>query len=148
MLKEKQEKLARRMSRKEKARKLKEPRASVTDAQARVMKMHEEIERAAQEGVTLYVPPKSPRQREKFGSAYEPRAADSQVINDWRQRMGSAAGKEIYQQRAATVETANANLKQHGLAQMTVRGLKKARCVALWCALAYNLTLFGQALIG
>jgi hypothetical protein len=110
--------------------------------------VNEEIERAAAAGVTLYVPPKSPRDPEKFGSEYEPRAADSQVINDWRQRMGSPQGKQIYKQRAATVETANANLKQHGLVQMTVRGLKKARCIALWCALAYNLTLLGDALIG
>lgn len=108
----------------------------------------EEIERAAAEGVTLYVPPKSPRNPEKFGSEYEPRDRDSQIVNDWRTRMGSAAGKAIYRQRAATVETANANLKQHGLVQMTVRGLKKARCIALWCALAYNLTLLGGALIG
>jgi transposase len=210
-LEAKQEKLAKRMSKKEQAKKLKEPRASATDAEARVMKMpnggfnpavnvqlavdtdsraivgvdvsgsgadagqsepmreqveqrtglnveehlidggylvNEEIERAAAAGVTLYVPPKSPRKREKFGSEYEPRAADSQVINDWRQRMGSPQGKQIYKQRAATVETANANLKQHGLVQMTVRGLKKARCIALWCALAYNLTLLGGALIG
>jgi transposase len=211
-LKERQEKLAERMSRRERATKLKEPRASATDAEARVMKMpdggfrpavnvqlavdtesraivgveasgsgadagqaepmraqveqrtgqsvaehlldggylvNDEIERAAEAGVTLYVPPKSPRDPERYGSEYEPRAADSRVINDWRERMGSPSGRAVYKQRAATVETANANLKQHGLVpQMTVRGLGKARCVALWCALAYNLTLFGEALIG
>jgi transposase len=210
-LQKRQDELAKRMSKKEKATKLKEPRASVTDASARVMKMPnggfnpavnvqlavdtdsraivgveaggsgadagqsepmraqverrtgqrveehlidggylvmEEIGRAAAQGVTLYVPPKPPRDPGKFGSEYEPRDRDSQVINDWRKRMGSDEGKEIYKQRAATVETANANLKQHGLVQMTVRGLNKARCVALWCALAYNLTLFGRALIG
>jgi hypothetical protein len=30
--------------------------------------------------------------------------------------------------------------------QLAVRGLTKAKCVALWCALAYNLLHFGAAL--
>jgi hypothetical protein len=30
---------------------------------------------------------------------------------------------------------------------MTVRGLNKAKCVALWCALAYNLMHFAAALL-
>ena len=61
--------------------------------------------------------------------------------------MGTEAGKRVYRERAATVETVNADLKAHrGLVQLTVRGLRKARCVALWCALAYNLMHFGAAL--
>jgi hypothetical protein len=41
----------------------------------------------------------------------------------------------------------DADLKQHrGLMQLTVRGLAKAKCVALWCALAYNLMHFGPVL--
>ncbi len=31
-----------------------------------------------------------------------------------------------------------------GLTQITVRGLHKARCVALWCALAYNVMHFAR----
>jgi hypothetical protein len=66
-----------------------------------------------------------------------------------RQRMRGEEGKSIYRQRAATSETVNADLKEHrGLVQLTVRGLAKARCVALWCALAYNLMHFGAALAG
>jgi hypothetical protein len=62
--------------------------------------------------------------------------------------MSAETGKEIYRQRAATSETVNADLRSYrGLTQITVRGLKKARCVALWCALAYNLMHFGQALL-
>ena len=62
--------------------------------------------------------------------------------------MGSAEGKEIYKQRASTSETVNADLRCHrGLVPMTVRGLKKARCVVLWCALAYNRMHFGAALL-
>jgi len=63
--------------------------------------------------------------------------------------MSSAAGKQIYKQRAATGERVNADLRSYrGLAQITVRGLAKAQCVALWCALAHNLMHFGHALLG
>ncbi len=51
--------------------------------------------------------------------------------------MGSEEGKKIYLQRAATSETANAELRTYReLAPLTVRGLNKIKCVALWCALA------------
>jgi transposase len=212
-LEARQQKLAKRVSKKDQAQgKLREPRASTTDAEARVMKMpdggfrpamnvqlavdtqsrcivgvevinagvdtdqlepmrqqvesrtgqkvHEhladggyltfnDLDNAAGQNVTLYVPPKPPRDPAKFGSEYEPRDSDSDAVNQWRQRMGSDEAKEIYKQRAATIETVNADLKTHrGLVQLTVRGLKKAKCVALWCALAYNLMHFGVHLIG
>ena len=209
-LQERQDRLAKRMSQKQKQKQLKEPRASTSDEEARPMKMsnggfnpavnvqvaidtysrvivgvdvtnagvdsdqaepmrrqvqertgrkverhlvdggylvHEQIERAAAEGVELFVPPKPPRDPEKYGSEYEPRPRDSHAINDWRARMGTEAAKEIYKQRAATVETANAHLKAHGMKSMLVRGLKKTKCVALWCALAYNVMLFANHLI-
>jgi len=110
--------------------------------------VHEEIERAAEQGVTLFVPPKPPRDPQKYGSEFQPRPADGRAINDWRVHMGGEAAKEIYKQRAATVETVNAHLKQHGMQAMLVRGLKKTRCVAPWCALAYNVMRFARNLIG
>jgi hypothetical protein len=210
-LEARQQQLAKRKSQKEK-QKLKEPRASTTDADARVMKMpdggfrpalnvqiasdtssraivgidvinagvdsgqlepmrrqvqtrsgakvrehladggyltFEDVDRAAEQDVTLYVPPKPPRDPAKFGDEFTPRASDSDAVKDWRIRMGSAEAKEIYKQRAATSETINADLKTHrGLVQLTVRSIAKAKCVALWCALAYNLMHFGVYLIG
>jgi transposase len=210
-LEARQQKLATRKSAKEKA-KLKQPRSSTTDADARVMKMpdggfrpamnvqvatdtasraivgvdvinagvdtgqlepmrrqvetrtkqtvHEhladggyltfdDVERAAEQQVTLYVPPKPPRDPAKFGDEFTPRPTDSDTVNAWRTRMGGDEAKEIYKQRAATSETINADLKTHrGLVQLTVRGIAKAKCVALWCALAYNLMHFGAHLIG
>jgi transposase len=214
-LEKEQEKLARKVARKDKARKLTERRASTTDAQARVMKManggfnpavnmqfavdtqsraivgvavvdqgtdnhlaepmrqqveertggggrkvkehlvdggylvKEEVERAAAEGVTLFVPPKPPRNKAKRGNEYEPMPDESPTLTDWRRRMGSDAGQTIYKERAATSETVNADLKSHrGLDRLRVRGLKKAKCVALWLALAYNVMHFATALIG
>jgi len=212
-LEARQQKLAKKVSAKEKANgKLKEPRASTTDAEARVMKMPDggyrpamnvqiatdtqsraivglevinagvdtqqlepmrkqverrtgqkvnehladggyltftDVDRAAEQNVTLFCPPKPPRDPEKYGSKYEPRKSDSEAVKQWRQRMGAEQSKEIYKERAATSETVNADLKTHrGLVQLTVRGVAKARCVALWCALAYNLMHFGKHLIG
>ena len=108
----------------------------------------EEIETAAAQGVTLFVPPKPPRNKKQRGSEYEPRPGESPAIEDWRKRMGSDEGKEIYKLRASTSETVNADLKTHrGMNRMLVRGLAKAKCVALWCALAYNVMHFAGALI-
>jgi len=108
-----------------------------------------EVEAADEQGVVLYVPPNPPRQPERYGDEFTPRPCDSEPINAWRVRMGSERAKTIYKQRAATSETINADLKTHrGLVQLTVRGIAKARCVALWCALAYNLLHFGRHLMG
>jgi transposase len=109
----------------------------------------DEIDRAVESGVAVYAPAPKPRDPQKAGSEYNPKAGDSLAQADWRQRMGGEQGKSIYRQRAATSETVNADLKEHrGLVQLTVRGLAKAKCVALWCALAYNLMHFGAALTG
>ena len=108
----------------------------------------EEIDRAAGAGVSVFVPPPEPREESKAGTQYDPKPSDTPAQAQWRSRMAGEAGKRIYKERAATIETVNADLKQHrGLVQLTVRGLKKAKCVALWCALAYNLMHFGPALL-
>jgi transposase len=110
----------------------------------------EEIDEAAAEGVAVYAPVPTPRDPAKAaaGFQYQPKRTDTPAQAAWRQRMGTEAGKEVYKQRASTVETVNADLKTHrGLTQLTVRGLRKAKCVALWCALAYNLMHFGAALM-
>ena len=109
----------------------------------------DDVERAAGQGVTLYLPPAAPRDPAKFGDEFTPRPADGDAVNAWRVRMGGGAAREVYKQRAATSETVNADLKTHrGLVQLTVRGIAKATCVALWSALAYNLMHFGTRLIG
>lgn len=211
-LQKRQEELSKKVAEKDKPKKLKEPRASTTDAEARVMKMgnggfnpamnvqfavdtqsraivgvdvsdrgtdtnlsepmrqqveqrtglkvaehlvdggysdKEQIERAAAEGTSLFIPPKPPRNKDKRASAYDPMPGESQVLTDWRAKMGSETGQSIYKERASTVETVNADLKTHrGMNRLLVRGLKKAKCIALWSALAYNMIHFGQALTG
>jgi len=109
----------------------------------------EDIEQAHQQGVAVYVPPKPARDPQKRGRELEPKPRDSEAVRAWKQRMRSAEGKQIYRQRASTSETVNADLRTfRGLGRMLVRGLAKARCIALWCALAYNLLHFAPYLVG
>jgi len=108
----------------------------------------DDIERAHADGVELFVPPKPARSDRNRGRELEPKRGDSEAVLSWKRRMASDTGKEIYKQRAATSETVNADLRGYrGLSQITVRGLAKARCVALWCALAYNVMHFAAALL-
>jgi hypothetical protein len=109
---------------------------------------YEDIEQAAQQGVALYMAPKGTRNPQRRGQELDPKPGDSAAVKAWKQRMASEEGKQIYKQRGATSETLNADLRTfRGLGRITVRGLAKIRCVALWCALAYNLMHFGSALL-
>jgi hypothetical protein len=108
----------------------------------------DDLERAQSVGVELFIPPKMAQETTRRGRELEPRPADTAAVLAWKERMAAEEGKEIYRQRAATSETVNADLRSYrGLTQITVRGLKKARCVALWCALAYNLLHFSDKLL-
>ena len=108
----------------------------------------DDIEQAHASGVELFVPPKPAKSPQRRGRELEPKPGDSPAVLAWKQRMASQEGGEIYTQRASTSETVNADLRSYrGLTQITVRGLQKARCVALWCALAYNLMHFAAALL-
>ena len=109
----------------------------------------DDIEQAHGTGVELFVPPKPAKNPQNQGRELEPKRGDSEAVLAWKRRMASEAGKEIYKQRAATSETVNADLRSYrGLTQFTVRGMAKIKCVALWCALAYNLMHFGTVLLG
>ena len=107
----------------------------------------DDIEQAHAGEVELFVPPKAARLAHHRGRELEPKPGDSEAVLEWKWRMASEEGKEIYKERAATSETVNADLRTYrGLTQITVRGLAKARCVALWCALAYNVMHFAALL--
>jgi hypothetical protein len=105
----------------------------------------EVIERAEESGVKIYAPPKETRARPDPYTICE---KDSAATAAWRQRMGTESAQTIYKLRAATAETANADLRTYrGLGPLLVRGLHKVKCVVLWSALAYNLMHFGSAML-
>jgi Transposase DDE domain len=107
----------------------------------------EEIDRAAEAGTTLYMP--VPKPRKPGADPHQPKPTDSAAVAEWRRRMGTAESKELYKERASTIETVNAELKTHrGLKPFRVRGLAKARCVAVWSVLAYNIMHFGWQMLG
>ena len=66
------------------------------------------------------------------------RAKEPEGVKAWRSRMDSAAGQDVYRRRKL-IERVNGHLKNHGFGFLPVRGLIKARAVALWHALANNL---------
>jgi len=126
---------------------------------------HEQID-AVQHKTELYAPVPKPRQakdksaKDKGGddggsngggaqaaapqaisalSEFEPKPGDSAAVAQWRQRMASAEARAIYKDRAATAECVNAQMRNHGLQRMPMRGLIKARATALLHALAHNL---------
>jgi hypothetical protein len=90
-----------------------------------------------QGGTTVYAPVQKSKDPER--DAHTPRADDSPAVAQWRQRMASDEAKAIYRQRAATAECVNALARNRGLQRFPVRGLWKAKAVALWYALAHNL---------
>jgi transposase len=73
-------------------------------------------------------------------SEFEPRPSDSPAVAQWRARMATPEAREIYKDRAANAECVNAQVRNRGLQRMPVRGLLKAKAVALLHALAHNLT--------
>lgn len=103
------------------------------------------IEQAESAGVAIYAPlPKG-----KNGQPCTQGRNDKPGVRAWRERMMTAEAKSIYKERAATVETVNAEAKTYrGLSRFLVRGLCKTRCVALWSALAYNVVHFASVLNG
>jgi transposase len=91
--------------------------------------------------VTIYAPP--PRERENIsarGHANRQRKREQEPdsVKEWRNRMATQAGQEVYRRRKL-IERVNAHLKNRGFGFIPVRGLLRAKAVALLHALANNL---------
>ena len=84
-----------------------------------------------------------PRERddvkpETLAKRAKQRAREPDSVKEWRSRMASEAGKAVYRMRKL-IERINADRKNHGFGFIAVRGLIKAKAVALLHALANNL---------
>lgn len=95
------------------------------------------IDAVAQRGTQPLMPPS--RSRDPNLDPLAPKSTDSENVARWRTRMASDQAKQLYRQRAATIECTNAQVRRRGLYQFLVRGRLKARGVLLWHALAHNL---------
>jgi transposase len=100
---------------------------------------HDQIETMGdpRRGCTVYAP--VPKPKDSRVDRHAPKPADSPAVAPWRQRMATAQAKAIYKDRAATAECVNALARNRGLILLRVRGVIKAKAIALWYALAQNL---------
>jgi hypothetical protein len=109
---------------------------------------HDAIDQVTAAGVTLYAP--VPRPRNKAPETPDLPPIDPHLpkpggaaLAAWCVRVGTDDAKQIYQQRAATAETVNADAKAHrGMAATALRGLDKVTGCACLFALTYNLLRF------
>jgi transposase len=91
--------------------------------------------------VTVYTPQPTESEDAKPESIrrrVNKRAREPDSVKAWRERMASGAGQAVYAMRKR-IERINADRKNHGFGFIAVRGLLKAKAVALWHALANNL---------
>lgn len=91
--------------------------------------------------VKVFAPPPTERDDVKPGTLANrlcKRAREPASVQEWRSRMATPNGQEVYRRRKL-IERINANLKNHGFGFLPVRGLLKAKALALWHALANNL---------
>lgn len=103
-------------------------------------KNHKDIEELSKEGCSVYMPVQNAVKGKKIDNAHQPRRYDSEQIKEWRIRMAQTEAKAIYRKRASTVELVNANHRRRGLKRLVVKGLEKAKGMALLMALVHNFT--------
>jgi transposase len=86
---------------------------------------------------TVYAP--LPKPTTKAQTLERPFKTETPRVTEWRERMATQAAKEIYKERASTVECVNAQARNRGLQQFRVRGRPKVKAVALMFALVHNI---------
>lgn len=91
----------------------------------------------AQKGAVPYAP--VPEPQKAAIDRFAPKPDDPAEVAQWRERMGTPEGKEVYGHRGRLAERTNADLKEHrGLTHFNVRGLVKVKSVVLLAALTFN----------
>ncbi len=89
-------------------------------------------------GTRVYAP--VPQPKDATRDRHAPLPGDGEQVREWRARMGTEAARAVYRHRASTAECVNAQARNRGLIRLLVRGLRKVKAVALWFAIAHNVT--------
>ena len=97
-----------------------------------------DITSLTQQGISVYAPVRLPKTKPEE-ERYSPRYGDTPEVITWRERMSTEAGKELYRQRGAVAEWANAQVRQHGVSQFNLRGLSRVTSFILLVAISHNL---------
>lgn len=99
-----------------------------------------DVEKLETAQIEVLMPPKNERKEKEQGQdPYRRKRRDSDAITAWRQRMGTAAGRQRYSRRAPVAEGVHAQQSNRGWKRFRLRGLVKAQVEALWQALVHNL---------
>lgn len=67
---------------------------------------------------------------------------DSEAVLKWRDLIGNEEVETLYKKRSSTAEFSNAQVKNNGLTEFSVRGLIKAKGEAILHAIAQNISRF------
>jgi hypothetical protein len=94
------------------------------------------IRDATEDGSLVCAPPTRPRDGSR--DPFLPLPDDPPAIADWRVRMGTPEGKELYRRRGETAEWVNALARNRGLQRLRVRGIERVRATVTWFAIAHN----------
>lgn len=95
---------------------------------------HDDIIKVQKYGCDVYVNPKTSTKKTTL-SNYE---KEHEELIKWRNRMGMDEAKEIYKDRVSNSEWANAGMRNRGLKQLLVRGLKNVQSILSLHALTHN----------
>jgi hypothetical protein len=96
----------------------------------------EGIARVAGSGTGVHAPPTAPRGSGR--DPFIPMPGDPPAIAEWRVRMGTQEGRDLYRKRGETAEWINALARNRGLQQLRVRGAERVRAAVTWFAIAHN----------
>jgi transposase len=96
-----------------------------------------DMEEAFKRNIQIYAP--LPEEDPEESHLHQPYKLETPLVLAWQKRMNSVQGKEIYKQRASSIEWVNALARNRGLQQFAVKGKQKVKSALLWYALAHNL---------
>lgn len=103
----------------------------------------EDIVSLAEDGVMVFAPvpqDSSDVKPDTLRRRLAARLKEPQCLKDWRARMDTSLGQEVYRKRKR-IELVNATVKNRGLGRLILRGLAKAKIQGLLQALAHNIML-------
>ena len=101
-----------------------------------------DMEEASKRNIQIYAP--LIEEDPEKSNPHQPYKLETPIAKAWQERMNSLHGKEIYKQRASSIEWVNALARNRGLQQFGVRGKQKAKSALLWFALVHNLWVLNR----
>ena len=101
-----------------------------------------DMEEASKRNVQIYAP--LVEEDLEKSNLHQPYKLETPIVQAWQERMNSLQGKEIYKQRASSIEWVNALARKRGLHQFGIRGKQKVKCALLWFALVHNLWVLNR----